>query len=226
MKYILFFLFYLLAANTYAQKSIKLVEDASTRYKDENNKEITKSEFEEKIKSGLYQRGIEHDGTKLTAYQLKVSKIAKGTEAYNFTAKTIDNQTIELAKLKGKIVVINFWFTKCMPCVREIPDLNHIVEKYKSNDSVVFLAITHDSQDMIKSFLNNTSFEYQHITDSRSIADLYGVSSFPVNLIIDKEGKISFSQAGYNSQTPQRIEEMIEAALKSAPAKATTTQGK
>jgi len=51
----------------------------------------------------------------------------------------MNEKTYSLSSLKGKIFVINFWFLECKPCVIEIPELNKIVEKHKSEE-VLFLA--------------------------------------------------------------------------------------
>jgi peroxiredoxin len=53
-----------------------------------------------------------------------------GVTAPNFEATTLDNKRIELSKLKGQVVVINFWFTRCQPCIEEMPGFNKLVESY------------------------------------------------------------------------------------------------
>ena len=62
-----------------------------------------------------------------------------GLDVPDFSAVDMNGKTYSLSSLKGKIVVINFWFVECKPCLIEMPDLNEIVEKYKSEE-VVFLA--------------------------------------------------------------------------------------
>src|SRR5689334_20368114 len=58
--------------------------------------------------------------------------------------KTVAGKEIEFRKLKGKIVVLNFWFTACPPCLAEIPALNKLAKEYK-NKNVIFFGITYDS---------------------------------------------------------------------------------
>ena len=53
-----------------------------------------------------------------------------------FAAVDMNGNSYSLGILKGKVVVINFWFVECKPCVIEMPELNEIVEKYKSEEVV------------------------------------------------------------------------------------------
>ncbi len=61
--------------------------------------------------------------------------------AENFTATALDGQTFDLAGLKGKVVLITFWSTRCPICVSEAPKLNELAARYKDKD-VVFLGLS------------------------------------------------------------------------------------
>jgi len=69
-----------------------------------------------------------------------------------FKSTDINNKKINLKDEKGKIIVLNFWFIDCAPCRMEMPDLNDLVEKYKGNDSVLFIAVALDTRSDIKDF--------------------------------------------------------------------------
>src|SRR5436190_22651200 len=62
--------------------------------------------------------------------------------AFNMTS--VDGEKFELAALRGKVVVLNFWFTGCEPCVAEFTKLNHLVDKFE-NKGVIFIAPTLDN---------------------------------------------------------------------------------
>ena len=112
-----------------------------------------------------------------------------GQQAKDFTAYDINGEKIVLSSLKGKIVVLNFWFPQCQPCVMEMPELNKLVEKYKK-DGVVFISITFEKKDAVKKFLANRTFNYKHITDNEAILADYDVDSFPTHILIDQKGEI------------------------------------
>ncbi len=137
------------------------------------------------------------------------------TQAQDFELKTIKGKKYSLSKLKGKIVVINYWFMGCQPCVREFPDLNEVVEKYKNHKDVVFLAISvQGSEENVKIFTKRKKFDYQIIVTDFTLAKKQGIELYPTNLVIDKTGKITFAVTGYKDNIAQTLEQEIEKALK------------
>ncbi|RYY64978.1 MAG: TlpA family protein disulfide reductase [Chitinophagaceae bacterium] len=113
--------------------------------------------------------------------------------------------------LKGKILVINFWFVGCAPCVQEIPELNKLVKDYERDSSIVFIAIALDKPWDIKDFLKKRPFYYKIIGDGRLTAKGYDVRAYPTNLVVSPEGKIYFHTAGYSGySTIHWIKKSIE----------------
>ncbi len=107
--------------------------------------------------------------------------------------KGLDEQGIQVqfSDFKNRIVVINFWFIKCAPCVYELPLLNKVVNKYPS-DKVGFLSITFDRMEDVQAFLRKTDFKFQKMVDAKSVIEKMGVSSYPTTVIVDKNGEIKF----------------------------------
>jgi len=120
-----------------------------------------------------------------------------GVAAPDFTATTLHNKKIELSKLQGQVVVLNFWFTRCQPCINEMPDLNKLVGLY-AGKKVTFISITYDSTKTVMKFLNQHPFKFKIVagndTVRSSIFKLF--SAWPYNIIINKEGKIMDMQLG------------------------------
>lgn len=135
-----------------------------------------------------------------------------GKKMSEFRLANLDGVKYKLGDLKGKIIVINFWFINCPPCQKEIPDLNKLVNDYKEKD-VVFLAPALDGRDELVSFLRETKFEYQIIDESRWFAQKLGVTSFPTHLIIDKEGMIRYHSTGLSLGTVTWIRKTLEQLL-------------
>ncbi|MDW7693948.1 TlpA disulfide reductase family protein [Flammeovirgaceae bacterium SG7u.111] len=111
-----------------------------------------------------------------------------GKKAPNFNIQTLDGKTLTSKNTKGKIVVLNFWFTSCMPCIKEIPELNEVYESYKNNPDVVFASITFDSKSDVNTFLEKHPISYPVVTDSRSTCRLFEIKGYPTNIIIDRDG--------------------------------------
>lgn len=116
----------------------------------------------------------------------------QGTVAPNFSAATIDGQQIELSKLRGKVVVLNFWFTKCQPCIAEMPDLNQLADHYAGKE-VAFISFAPEEKAKLEDFFQKHPFKFTTVPQSESIRrDVFKLFSiWPYAVIIDREGKIS-----------------------------------
>lgn len=130
-----------------------------------------------------------------------------------FKTTDIERNKINLQEMKGKVVVFNFWFINCPPCKREIPELNKLVEKYKDNKDVVFIAIALDDKYDLREFLKSTPFNYTIVDSGRWIASQMGISSFPTNVVVDQEGNVQFHANGYSISLPSWIDKTITSLL-------------
>jgi thiol-disulfide isomerase/thioredoxin len=130
--------------------------------------------------------------------------------APDFSLTDVDGKTWSLADLKGKIIVLNFWFTTCMPCIDEMPKLNLIKKKYA--DKVVFLAFGLNDSGTIKAFLKNHPFDYTLFPETKAIGQAYHVAGYPTSMVIDTKGVIRFLQAG-GKGIDQALPSAIEAQL-------------
>lgn len=117
---------------------------------------------------------------------LKVKRL-EGTKVEPFIVKDIHGKTYNSNDLKGKVIVMNFWFINCPPCVKEIPELNKLVDNY---EEVVFLAFALDDKEKLKPFLSKTNFKYNVIPDSEEFAKKHHIILYPTHIIIDKKGII------------------------------------
>jgi cytochrome c biogenesis protein CcmG, thiol:disulfide interchange protein DsbE len=130
-----------------------------------------------------------------------------------FSATDILGHQVNSIQLKGKVVVIKVWATWCGSCVEELPALNQLVGRYKSDSSVVFLAITDDSNMKITSFLKKHPFDYQHITDAKELKLLFQTGmrkEIPEHIIVDREGTIVFDESGEQANIEQVLARHIE----------------
>ena len=105
-----------------------------------------------------------------------------------------DSKNFNSNYLEGKPTFINFWFTRCPPCIEELPTLNKLKEKY--GDRVNFVSITYENQKAIDEFLKKYEFNFKHIPNSEKQIDELSISGYPTSIILDKNGiiKIVFPQ--------------------------------
>ncbi|MDH7462845.1 TlpA disulfide reductase family protein [Chitinophagaceae bacterium 26-R-25] len=150
-------------------------------------------------------------GTPIAQNDVEVSKLV-GAPAPDFTVTTIDGKKVSIKSLKGKVVVLNFWFTQCPPCREEMPTLNTFVDKYKGNKDVVFLApevVPATTVADVQKFLKRVPFTYQVALGGKDAAALYQVKVFPANFVIDKKGIVRMGYVGYNPYSLQELGKTI-----------------
>ncbi len=136
-----------------------------------------------------------------------------GKEALPFDVTDIFGKKYSLQNLKGKVIVINFWFVECKPCVMEMPELNELVEKYKDKE-VVFLGFAMNDKRKIDTFLKTNTYKYNIIPDSKEEVQLYNVNSFPTHLVIDKNSIISYYVSGLGPTTIIDLDNTIDSLIK------------
>ncbi len=135
------------------------------------------------------------------------------TQAIPFNVTSIEGKTLNLENLRGKIVVLNFWFIGCAPCRVEIPGLNELVAEFKDHD-VVFIGFALDDETALKKFLKKTEFRYHIIPNSGEIAKKYRVSAYPTHIIIDKEGNIAARLSGGSKERHNDLRLIIARLMK------------
>ena len=136
------------------------------------------------------------------------SKEARKPLADNFTATSLDGSTVNLAALRGKVVVVSFWTTRCAICAAEIPKLNKLVAAYKDKN-VVFLGLTTDNENTVKKYLKKKSFDFNLLPNSFGIllkyADKDGdgnvTMGYPTHYLINQKGEIELKTSGFNKSS-------------------------
>ncbi len=125
--------------------------------------------------------------------------------AEDFSAVSMNGQTVNLESLKGKVVVLTFWSTRCDICVSEIPKLNGLVNSYRGKD-VVFLGLTIDNPAKVESFLKRKPFNFNILPNSFGVvlkyADKDGAGNinmaFPTHFLVNQDGEIELKTNGFD----------------------------
>ena len=155
------------------------------------------------------------------AFGLRIrSEVQPGTGlAPDFTLTTFDGQTIPLSSLRGKVVVINFWASWCIPCREEAPFLEKTWKQYKDR-GVVFLGVDWvDPEPDAKAYVKEFGITYLNAPDlGTAIGPLYRIKGVPETYFVGKDGNLYGNSlgpiaptSGYMSerQFVQKLEELL-----------------
>ena len=115
---------------------------------------------------------------------------------------------IKISDLYGKPVFINFWTTNCLPCIKEIPRLHRLMDKYK--EKVTFITITSNSKEKVNEFLKSKNFNFTHFVNAKGLIEKIKVNAYPTNMILDKNGIISFLDGNLFDGNEKDFERMLE----------------
>lgn len=155
----------------------------------------TKMRLPEPEHQMMIERAISLD-TKRT--QREVERLYGSGEQIKFNLKNIKGENVALAAFVGKIVILDFWATWCLPCIESFPKMKEVMEYFKNTPDVVFLFINTwekgteiEIADKVNRFIKNGRYDFEVLIDANdAIATLFRVNSIPTRIIINKSGKI------------------------------------
>jgi cytochrome c biogenesis protein CcmG, thiol:disulfide interchange protein DsbE len=151
---------------------------------------------------------------------LLIWKVAHGSgktaQPQNFTLTRLDKPgKLELASLRGKVVVLNFWASWCVPCKQEAPALEKIWREYRSRGVVVLGVDSEDYSGDARSFMRKYGLTYPVVREpGNDLWGPYGVSGVPETRVIDRRGKYAGTQF-YGATTAADLRSSVESALRS-----------
>jgi len=219
-------------SSTKTQFSVQL--DENTIVKDSTGARVPYPDFMKLVASGAYTLDpIKDKSGQVTAYKLrpvkasdagkrstvadsptgKFKKPEAGDVFPSFELTDLKGAAIQYQQLKNKVVVMNFWFVKCVPCINEMDELSKLADSYKNNPNVIFIAPDWEKQEVVESFLETHHFTYQVCAEANALVDELGLQVYPANIVIGHDGKIRNSYAGALIGIGELLKKDIEEAL-------------
>lgn len=133
-------------------------------------------------------------GLALASVQASAKQPAVGEMAPDFKMTLMDGTSVSMADLRGKVVVLNFWATWCVPCRTELPTLDAYYNVQKKVGLRVFAVTTEDSLPL---YQLKKVFAAMHIPPVRKIKGPYNDNkAVPTNYVIDRSGRIRYAKSG------------------------------
>lgn len=131
---------------------------------------------------------------RMTVAAERAAALKEGTKAPDFTAKTLEGETLKLSDLRGRVVLLDFWASWCGPCVNEMPNVKKTYEEFKDKGfTVVGISADHTEKNL-RDFLAENKYDwkmiYQPPDEEGTILEQYGIQKFPTTFLLDREGTI------------------------------------
>ena len=132
-----------------------------------------------------------------------------GQPLTSWNAQTLSGETLTSEELKGNIVILDFWATWCRPCIQSLPHLNALHAKYSKQGLVIVGVNALDNRDPAE-FVKTHKLSYRNVKGD-SVASLYGISSLPFVMLIDRQGNlIDFYNGYFGEQSDARLESAVK----------------
>jgi peroxiredoxin len=165
----------------------------------------------------------------LTAFgQQSVGKIAD-----TFNGTSLEGKEFNLDELRGKVIVMTFWSTKCEICHSEIPKLNKLTDKYAGKD-VIFMGLTMENETKVSLYLQKKPFKFTIMPNSLGVilkyADRDGNGNpnmgFPSYFIINQAGEITYKSNGWDKsgKVDGEINRLLSSASEKKPTENSTAK--
>jgi cytochrome c biogenesis protein CcmG/thiol:disulfide interchange protein DsbE len=136
-----------------------------------------------------------------------------GKPAPAFVLSGLDSRdSVALSALKGKVVLIDFWASWCLPCRQLMPRIAELKARYPEVE-VVAISVDANREKAI-TFLRAVEPSLRAVHDpDHAVADSYGVERMPSSFLIDKEGRLRFRHDGYSERDLDAMERRMRLLL-------------
>lgn len=145
----------------------------------------------------------------------KTTLVKVGDVAPDFTVTMFDGEQLTLSKLKGKVVLVNFWATWCPPCREELTHVEKEIIKAFEGKDFVFLPISRgEKRETVEKFRKKMGYSFPMGLDpDQSIFNKFASNYIPRNFLIGKDGRIAYISVGFDEAEFQALIAEIKKAL-------------
>ncbi|MDE5920609.1 MAG: TlpA family protein disulfide reductase [Paramuribaculum sp.] len=123
-----------------------------------------------------------------------------------FSATDITGKTWTDADIKGKVMVLNVWFTGCGPCRGEMPELSTWKDEMPE---VMFFSSTYEAPEIARQVLDKVHFNWIHLVNDTQFKNFIGNNGYPLTIIVDKSGKIAAFEYGTSPEQRDALKNKI-----------------
>ena len=160
------------------------------------------SYFIDFVKASIERKKIHEEALK---------KVADGKMAPDFTLKDINGNDLTLSSLRGKYLILDFWGSWCVWCIKGFPELKKYYEKYSDRLEILGVDCS-DTEEKWKAAVAKNELKWKHVYNPREskIEAMYAISGYPTKILIDPEGKIIKTVVGENPAFYEFLDELFK----------------
>jgi len=133
----------------------------------------------------------------------------------DLSLELLDGTTLELADLRGKVILVDFWATWCSPCIEALPRIQRIAAEMRDLPfTIVGISADHD-RETVAEFVEAQQMEWLHYWDERQelARRQFGVMTYPTYVVVDTEGYVEYSAVGWSPEIEQALRDAVKRAL-------------
>lgn len=128
-----------------------------------------------------------------------------------------NGKTVQLSDLKGKVVLLDFWYRGCLPCLKATPDLMKLQEEFKNDLVIIGINDRDDKEDVTDYYsYKKNNFYLSTYKTSNHISNNLKITAFPTFIIINQKGEVVKTEVGFNKSSIRKsIKNLIKENSKS-----------
>jgi len=199
-----------------------MIPDPNSTEEDRGRDRARLGEWSKKLKGSETGLGdamlAAYDRTRgrVDAFKAELKKLDPNADAkqpMQYVISGMNGEKLDLATLKGKVVVFDFWATWCGPCRAQQPLYEEVKARFKDDNNVVFLNVsTDENREIVKPFLDANKWK-KTVYFEDGLSALLRVTSIPTTMIVSRRGEIASRMNGY---VPEKFVETLTARIREA----------
>lgn len=130
--------------------------------------------------------------------------------------RTLNERELLLSDLKADVILIDFWYMSCYPCLKSFPSIKKLQEKYSKKQLNIISINPYDIENktLLKSFAAKHKINYPILLANIETTLAFKISSYPTFILVDKSRTIQFIQKGYSDKLYETLSNQIDTLLK------------
>jgi len=148
---------------------------------------IEEKEWEEEEKTAEEEERL----IQLLYASVGVQRINPPFEAKGFTLEDLRGPIVSLKDFQGKVIFLNYWFSRCGPCRDEMPAMELLWQIFQDDDFVILAVNVREGKGEVSSFVENNGYTFPVLLDLwGKVGNMYSTRAYPTTFLIDREGKV------------------------------------